>query len=85
MKCTQPGCSGTIVDGYCDVCGMAGVLDGPTARRSRPPMRRSRQARPRPLADGTPCAQPGCAGKILDGYCDICGTAADSKPAPSSW
>ncbi len=23
MKCTQPGCTGTIVDGYCDVCGMA--------------------------------------------------------------
>ncbi|MFM6848509.1 MAG: hypothetical protein ACKOVB_05330, partial [Terrabacter sp.] len=23
MNCTQPGCSGTIVDGYCDVCGMA--------------------------------------------------------------
>ncbi|EWT03643.1 serine/threonine protein kinase [Intrasporangium oryzae NRRL B-24470] len=22
-RCTQPGCSGTIVDGYCDVCGMA--------------------------------------------------------------
>jgi serine/threonine-protein kinase PknG len=21
--CTQPGCTGTIVDGYCDVCGMA--------------------------------------------------------------
>lgn len=21
MTCTQPGCSGTIVDGYCDVCG----------------------------------------------------------------
>ena len=21
--CTQPGCSGTIADGYCDVCGMA--------------------------------------------------------------
>ena len=21
--CTQPGCSGSIVDGYCDVCGMA--------------------------------------------------------------
>ena len=19
--CTQPGCTGTIVDGYCDVCG----------------------------------------------------------------
>ncbi len=23
MKCTQPMCTGTIVDGYCDVCGMA--------------------------------------------------------------
>lgn len=23
MKCTQPFCTGTIVDGYCDVCGMA--------------------------------------------------------------
>jgi serine/threonine-protein kinase PknG len=23
MKCTQPGCTGTIADGYCDVCGMA--------------------------------------------------------------
>ncbi len=22
-RCTQPGCTGTIVDGYCDVCGMA--------------------------------------------------------------
>jgi serine/threonine-protein kinase PknG len=23
VNCTQPGCTGTIVDGYCDVCGMA--------------------------------------------------------------
>jgi serine/threonine-protein kinase PknG len=23
VNCTQPGCSGQIVDGYCDVCGMA--------------------------------------------------------------
>jgi serine/threonine-protein kinase PknG len=23
MNCTQPGCAGQIVDGYCDVCGMA--------------------------------------------------------------
>ena len=23
MRCTQPGCAGSIVDGYCDVCGMA--------------------------------------------------------------
>ena len=26
-RCTEPGCSGTVVDGYCDVCG---------ARRARP-------------------------------------------------
>ncbi len=25
MKCAQPGCTGTIVDGYCDVCGLAGT------------------------------------------------------------
>ncbi|MCG8154420.1 hypothetical protein GUY44_28380, partial [Pimelobacter simplex] len=23
--CTQPGCTGSIVDGYCDVCGMPGT------------------------------------------------------------
>jgi len=23
--CTQPGCTGTILDGYCDVCGMPGT------------------------------------------------------------
>ena len=22
MRCMQPGCRGSIVDGYCDVCGM---------------------------------------------------------------
>jgi serine/threonine-protein kinase PknG len=37
--CTQPGCGGTIQDGYCDVCGLApaplaaapasGVASGP--------------------------------------------------------
>lgn len=25
MKCAQPGCTGTITDGYCDVCGLAGT------------------------------------------------------------
>jgi serine/threonine-protein kinase PknG len=27
MKCERPGCSGTIVDGYCDECGMAPSAD----------------------------------------------------------
>ena len=22
QKCTQPGCPGSVVDGYCDYCGM---------------------------------------------------------------
>lgn len=35
MKCTQPGCSGTVVDGYCDVCGMAaGSTPAPLAAAS---------------------------------------------------
>jgi serine/threonine-protein kinase PknG len=33
VRCTQPGCSGTIQDGYCDVCGMAPAASssGPSA------------------------------------------------------
>ncbi len=87
MKCTQPGCSGSIVDGYCDVCGMAAepgaaapAASAPAASVSTTPTKAGPTA-----ADGTPCAQPGCAGKILDGYCDICGTAADSKPVVETW
>jgi len=28
-SCTQPGCTGSIVDGYCDVCGSPGADGGP--------------------------------------------------------
>jgi serine/threonine-protein kinase PknG len=66
MKCQQPGCTGTITDGYCDVCGMAPADGAPAGD---------------PAADGTKCQQPGCPGSIADGYCDTCGMAADS-PAP---
>ena len=31
MKCAQPGCTGTVVDGYCDVCGLAPVESGTSA------------------------------------------------------
>ena len=31
MQCTQSGCAGTIVDGYCDVCGMAAGAPAVTA------------------------------------------------------
>ena len=75
MTCTQPGCSGTITDGYCDVCGMAaapaaGTTDAPTSKRTVP------------AADGATCTQPGCSGTIADGYCDTCGMAAAAGPAP---
>ncbi len=41
-SCTQPGCGGTIADGYCDVCGMA-AAPGTAAPAAAP--RRPRRAR----------------------------------------
>ena len=58
VNCTQAGCTGQIVDGYCDVCGMA-----PPRRRtaSSPPARRSAAAaRPRrPRCDRRSAPRPG--------------------------
>jgi serine/threonine-protein kinase PknG len=31
MKCTEPGCGGTVVEGYCDVCGTAPAPDASQA------------------------------------------------------
>jgi serine/threonine-protein kinase PknG len=36
VKCAQPDCSGTILDGYCDVCGMAPARPTPAAEVSLP-------------------------------------------------
>ncbi|MBB2986288.1 serine/threonine-protein kinase [Terracoccus luteus] len=33
---------------------------------------------------GARCTQPGCTGTISDGYCDVCGMAAGSAPAPTA-
>ncbi len=75
MKCQQPGCPGTIVDGYCDVCGMPGAVM---------PVGAGRQGgRPAAVSSG-PCRQPGCAGHIYDGYCDVCGTPAEAEPVSSA-
>jgi serine/threonine-protein kinase PknG len=71
MKCAQPGCTGTIVDGYCDVCGMPGTV--------MPVGRGVPGSRPSVRATGA-CRQPGCPGRIVDGYCDVCG-APDAPPA----
>jgi len=63
--CTQPGCTGSFVDGYCDVCGT------PAAQaRSAPSSSASRQV-------SGACAQLDCSGTIVDGYCDVCGTPGE--------
>jgi serine/threonine-protein kinase PknG len=65
MRCTRPGCGGTILDGYCDTCGLAAKTPVATATVNPPPS-----------ASG--CGRPGCGGTIVDGYCDTCGLAAKS-------
>lgn len=37
MSCTQPGCAGEIVDGYCNVCGMAPRNRPTAASHAQPP------------------------------------------------
>lgn len=141
MKCTQPGCSGDIEDGYCNVCGMpptpgpaaapavprtptAAVptptkspgparSSGPSPAGSRPPAppgsAPNPPARPssapvtpanvsaaapatsrgvpgaRPAKQATAvCRQPGCTGRIIDGYCDVCGAPPAGAPSPGA-
>jgi serine/threonine-protein kinase PknG len=84
MKCTQPGCTGSIVDGYCDVCGSPGASSGtsalaPGAAPSASASAGAVSATVGQRAGG--CRQPGCTGTIVDGYCDVCGTPGDATPA----
>ena len=74
--CTQPGCTGTIVDGYCDVCGSPGpAATGPAASLPGAPA-------PAPVSvRGGACTQPGCSGTVIDGYCDVCGSPAGAPAA----
>ncbi|MFT3862492.1 tetratricopeptide repeat protein [Micropruina sp.] len=76
MKCRQPGCTGTITDGYCDVCGMPG-------NAATMPVGRGVAGR-KPSATGSgPCRQPGCSGEIVDGYCDTCGMPPEAALTPT--
>ena len=77
-RCTQPGCPGTIVDGYCDVCGSP----GPVSATAEAPGAGSTQDEMTPGSSGVRCTQPGCTGTIVDGYCDVCGSPA--APADES-
>src|SRR6187455_1414530 len=71
--CTQPGCSGTIVDGYCDVCGSPSgavpfaLIEGFPSQLKNAGLE-------------TACTQPGCTGMIVDCYCDVCGSPAGAVP-----
>ncbi len=46
MRCAEPGCGGTVVDGYCDVCGTAPAPAAPQAvSRSTAPSRATASVR----------------------------------------
>ncbi|WP_405496961.1 tetratricopeptide repeat protein [Nocardia sp. NBC_00511] len=74
MNCTEPGCTGTIDAGYCTVCGTA-----PAEQHTSPAIASTAPAgsniAPTGTSDGSSCGEPGCAGTILDGYCQVCGSA----------
>jgi hypothetical protein len=93
--CTQPGCTGRIVDGYCDVCGSpAGAApfvpagSAASSASPAPAVEAGLTAVGRgsgvPLRPNNPlmlaCTQQGCTGTIVDGYCDVCGSAAGAVP-----
>jgi hypothetical protein len=92
--CTQPKCIGTIVDGYCDVCGspadavpFAPIAASATsaAAADEAGLMATQRGPGFPAKPGsgnltTACTQPGCTGMIFDGYCDVCGSPADAVP-----
>ncbi|GAB2765763.1 serine/threonine-protein kinase [Nocardioides salsibiostraticola] len=83
MTCAQPGCSGSLLDGYCDTCGMAPSSDvAPAASTATSPglanpgATRTGSSNASATSGGSAgaCGQAGCAGSLLDGYCDVCGS-----------
>jgi hypothetical protein len=94
--CTQPGCIGTIVDDYCDVCGSpagappfipaVAAASAPSAAPADGPgltTGRHRPGFPPAPQNGslkTACTQPGCIGTIVDDYCNVCGSPAGAPP-----
>ncbi len=79
--CTQPGCTGTIVDGYCDVCGSPG---GDALRQAQGASAEATVAPGAAFVAPGKCAQPGCTGTIVDGYCDVCGSPGTSSGGSSA-
>ena len=52
------------------------------ATRSLAPTKLS-SVKGQPDSSGAPCAQTGCPGTIVDGYCDICGSPAPGNLQPA--
>jgi serine/threonine-protein kinase PknG len=77
MNCQEPGCGGTIDDGYCVVCGTA------PAEATTVSVQETPAANP-VSREGNACTELGCAGTIVDGYCDCCGTAPAEQSAVSA-
>ncbi|MEU4412382.1 serine/threonine-protein kinase [Nocardia salmonicida] len=94
MTCSEPGCGGTIEDGYCALCGTAPVASPPPVRQPGPvvngrsgrttaqPRSGNRQAPPPPVPVPGACGETDCDGTIVDGYCDTCGTAPAAVTGP---
>src|SRR3954451_11343843 len=59
--CTQPGCTGSILDGYCDVCGSPPSLPPPLPPSGTPPARPATAAPARVGSTGTSAAGVGAA------------------------
>jgi polyisoprenyl-teichoic acid--peptidoglycan teichoic acid transferase len=88
--CTQSGCPGTIVDGYCDVCGSpAAATIGPATPTQPSDAQTTSPTKPNPTkghpdSSDAPCTQSGCPGTIVDGYCDVCGSPAAATIGPAT-
>lgn len=84
-KCQEPGCTGSILDGYCDVCGTPGAAtapDDPAARRPRLPSRRSRSPLP-PARSRSRCRPSPTAHRALNPAAPaISSTATATSAAP---
>jgi serine/threonine-protein kinase PknG len=75
--CTQPGCTGSILDGYCDVCGSPAAPAASSAGSTATSAPSSTSIG----ANAGACTQPGCTGTIVDGYCDVCGSPGGAPAA----
>jgi serine/threonine-protein kinase PknG len=61
MRCARPECTGTIVDGYCDVCGMAPASAQPSGPASAPasPSASASAPAPAPASGSAPAPAAG--------------------------